>query len=185
MQYAQPAKLADGRYFLKVTKEDGGRVMHQVNGLKLTIGDGGEVNLVVPGDMTLFSEIDEHILTQAKESKVNWFGKEISDDTVVAAYQKSVNPENELSASLATIKGQVVTTVYDTQKNQVEIGSLSGTVTVDTWLELTGLVFTKRAFEPVWKVIQVRIKGTPKARFPREYLFKDDPADEDEDDVDL
>lgn len=185
MQYAQPTKLADGRYFLKVTNDDGGRVMHQVNGLKLTIGEGGEVNMVVPGDMTLFSEIDEHILSQAKESKVNWFGKEISDDTVTAAYQKSINPENELSASLATIKGQVVTTVYDTQKNQVDISSLSGTVTVDTWLELTGLMFTKRAFEPVWKVIQVRIKGAPKARFPREYLFKDDPADEDEDDVDL
>ena len=126
--------------------------------------------------MTLFSELDEQIVSQAKESKVAWFGKEVSDETVVSAYQKSVNPDGVLEATLATIKGLVVTTAYDSQKNQVELDVIGQGTQVDVWVVLTGLVFSKRSFEPVWKVIQVRVKGPPK--FPREYMFQDEPSDD-------
>jgi predicted secreted protein len=182
MLYGIPAKLPDGRYFLKVTQDGGDRCVHQVNNVKLAT-EGNQVTITVPGDVTLFSDIDEQIITQAKESKVLWFGKEIADETVMAAYQKSVNPESELSASLVTIKGEVVTVFYDTQKNRVDVLQ-SGAV--DVLLELSGLVFTKRAFEPVWKVVQGRVKAPQKPKFPREYLFKDDPAaEEEEPEVDL
>jgi hypothetical protein len=61
-----------------------------------------------------------------------------------------------------------------------------GAEPVDAWFELIGLVFTKRTFEPVWKVIQVRIRTAPKSKFPREYLFRDDDPEEEEDqEVDL
>jgi hypothetical protein len=181
MLFGKPAKLQDGRYFLKVTQDDGTRVLHQVNGVTFVSFEGTQANIKT--DSTLFSEIDELILSQAKGSKVEWFGKEISDETVSSAYQKSVNPESELSATFCTVKGEVVTMFYDTQKN-----TLSGVdpgVPVDVLLELSGLVFTKRAFEPVWKVVQVRVKATPKPKFPREYLFKDDPVEEEEPDIDL
>lgn len=178
MLFGVPSKLQDGRYFLKITADDGTRVIHQVNGVTLTDG----TTLKIPNP-TLFSEIDETILTQAKTSKVEWFGKEISDETVTAAYQKSVNPEGELSASLVTIKGQVVTTAYDAQKNPVELSSIQATTPVDVFVELVGLVFTKRAFEPVWKLVQVRVKGPPKTRFPREYMFADEEPEEE--DMDL
>ena len=182
MLYGVPSKLPDGRYFLKVTQDRGDRCVHQVNNVKLAT-DGNQVTITVPSDTTLFSDIDEQIITQAKESKVLWFGKEIADETVVAAYQKSVNPEHELSASLVTIKGEVVTVFYDTQKKRVDLVQ-SGSV--DVLLELSGLVFTKRAFEPVWKVVQGRVKAPQKPKFPREYLFKDDPAaEEEEPEVDL
>jgi predicted secreted protein len=182
MLYGIPAKLPDGRYFLKVTQDGGDRCVHQVNNVKLAT-EGNQVTITVPSDVTLFSDIDEQIITQAKESKVLWFGKEIADETVMAAYQKSVNPEHELSASLVTIKGEVVTVFYDTQKNRVDVLQ-SGAV--DVLLELSGLVFTKRAFEPVWKVVQGRVKAPQKPKFPREYLFKDDPAaEEEEPEVDL
>lgn len=182
MLYGVPTKLPDGRYFLKVTRDDGDRCVHQVNNVKLSVTEGNQVTITVPSDLTLFSDIDEQIVTQAKESKVLWFGKEIADETVTAAYQKSLNPEHELSASLVTIKGEVVTVFYDTQKTRVDLVQ-SGSV--DVLLELSGLVFTKRAFEPVWKVVQGRVKAPQKPKFPREYLFKDDPAEEEESDVDL
>lgn len=178
MLFGAPTKLQDGRYFLKITSDNGSRVIHQVNGVTMS----GQVTLNVPGHKDFFSGIDEEILTQAKASKVEWFGKEISDETVTSAYQKSVNPEGELSASFATIKGQIVTTAYDTQKNSIDVSTIDATTTVDVFLELVGLVFTKRAFEPVWKLIQVRVKGQPKSRFPREYMFADD---EEEEDLDL
>ena len=181
MLYGVPTKLPDGRYFLKVTQDSGDRCVHQVNNVRLA-ADGNQVTITIPSDVTLFSDIDEQIVTQAKESKVLWFGKEIADETVMVAYQKSVNPEHELSASLVTIKGEVVTAFYDTQKNRVD-SVPSGSV--DVLLELSGLVFTKRAFEPVWKVVQGRVKAPQKPKFPREYLFKDDPAEEEEPEVDL
>lgn len=176
-----PSKLQDGRYFLKVSGE---KALYQLNNVHLAVTNDNQVT-VTGADQTIFEHIDEQIITQAKESKVAWFGKEISDETVVGAYQKSLNLESELCASLTTIKGEIVTTAYDTQKKQVPLGDI-GTGSVDAWFELIGLVFTKRTFEPVWKVIQVRIRSAPKSKFPREYLFRDDdPAEEEDQEVDL
>lgn len=178
MLFGTPSKLQDGRYFLKITNDGGARSIYQVNGV--TLSDGPTLKISNP---TLFSEIDETILAQAKASKTEWFGKEISDETVVAAYQKSLNPEGELSASLVTIKGQVVTTAYDAQKNLIELSSIDSKTSIDIFVELVGLVFTKRAFEPMWKLVQVRVKSQPKSRFPREYMFTDE--EEPEEDMDL
>lgn len=176
-----PSKLQDGRYFLKVSGE---KALYQLNNVRLTVADDNQAT-VTGADPALFDQIDDQIITQAKESKVAWFGKEISDETVVGAYQKSLNLESELCASLTTIKGKIVTTVYDTQKQLVSLSDI-GTGSVDAWFELIGLVFTKRTFEPVWKVIQVRIRSAPKSKFPREYLFRDDDPEEEEDqEVDL
>lgn len=183
MRFGTPTKLPDGRYFLKIAQDDGTRCMHQVNDVKFTMTDDNQVSLNIPGDKTLFSDIDEQIVSQAKESKVSWFGKEISDDTVTSAYRKSIDLESDLSASLATIKGEVVTTVYDAQKKLIDVSTIKDVV-VDALVELTGLVFTKRSFESVWKIIQMRVRNVPKPKFPREYLFKDDP-EEDEPEVDL
>ena len=100
MEYATPQKLPDGRYFLKIT---GAR--HQVNGLILQDSLASKsVNFKT--DSNLFSVIDEQILTQAKLSKQEWFGKELSDETIQNAWQESVT-DGVLGASLATVKGQV------------------------------------------------------------------------------
>lgn len=171
MLFDKPNRLADGRYFIKVTNDVGGRVFQQVNGAKLN-----DANVIV-SNRNVFDEIDQDIVTQAKESKVAWFGKEISDETVAAAYQKSVNPEGELSASFATIKGNVITVFFDADKNVIDMPE-SFPTPVDVLVELVGLVFTKRAFEPVWKVIQVRLKNS-KPKFSREYMFTDDSPEED------
>lgn len=177
MLFGTPAKLPDGRYFLKLSQDDKSRILHQLN--NVTYGDV----VVVPKESALlFSEIDEHIIAQAKASKVEWFGKEISDETVVSAYQKSLNPELELSASLAKVKGKVVTAFYDTQKTPIE--TIESGTKVDLLVELIGIVFMKRTFEPVWNVLQVRVRAEPKPKIPREYMFKDDPVEEEEE-VDL
>jgi hypothetical protein len=176
MKYAQPVKLPDGRYFLKISNDSGEKFFHQVNSVVFSAGEQNQVNLKIPENVSLFSDVDEQIVSQAKESKVSWFGKEVSDETVVSAYQKSINPDGILEASFATIRGDIVTTAYDSQKNQIDIKSLGENIQVDLWLELTGLVFSKRSFEPIWKVIQVRTKGSPK--FPREYMFSDESPDD-------
>lgn len=174
MEYAKPQKLPDGRYFLKVT---GAR--HQVNGLTLQDAFTSKaVNFTVP-DTTLFSQIDEEILTQAKASKVEWFGKELSDETITNAYQESVT-DGVLGASLATLKGDIVTVAFDTQKNSIELQDVKTGSTVDVLLELSGLWFLKKSFGPIWRVIQVRVRGAAARVPPKEYLFTDDPEPEED-----
>jgi hypothetical protein len=182
MLFGTPAKLPDGRYFLKLSQDDKSRVTLQLNNVTYSTNEN-TVTIAAPSSaLTLFSDIDEQIVAQAKASKVEWFGKEVSDDTVTSAYQKSLNPESELSASFARVKGKVVTMFYDTQKTPVE--TIEPGTKVDVLIEIVGLIFLKRTFEPVWNVLQVRVRAEPKPKIPREYLFKDDPVDEEEE-VDL
>lgn len=181
MLFGTPAKLPDGRYFLKMSECP----VQQINNVPFQHTQTSVTLKISDAYVDIFSEIDEAILAQAKESKVSWFGKEISDDTVLSAYQKSLNPENELSASFITSKGNVLTSCYDSQKNTLQFEDIVDGTPVDVLLELSGLVFTKRVFEPVWKVVQVRVKKSPVKKFPREYLFMDDPDDGGEEEIDL
>ena len=176
MEYGKPQKLpADGRYFLKVT---GAR--HQLNGLTLQDSlTAKAVNFVVP-DASIFTKIDEEILTQAKASKMEWFGKELSDETITNAFQESVT-DGVLGASLVTVKGEVVTTAFDTQKNPVELQDVKPESKVDVLFELSGLWFLKKSFGPIWRVIQVRVRsGSQRAPAPKEYLFTDAPESDDD-----
>lgn len=179
MEYGTPVKIPDGRYFLKVTKK-GDRVFHQVNNIhidKLT-KENRQVTLKVPSK-TLFESIDNELTSQAEVSKLEWFGKDVSADTIRSAYQASLSADGELTASLATIKGQVVTTFFDAQKNPIE--EISGAC--DFLFELAGLWFLKRSFGPIWRVVQVRQRPEPKAKkYPVEFQFTDEPEAEEDDD---
>jgi hypothetical protein len=176
MEYGTPQKLPDGRYFLKIS---GAR--HQVNGLILQDSLASKaVNFKT--DSNIFSTIDEQILTQAKQSKQEWFGKDLSDETIQNAYQESVT-DGVLGASLTTVKGQVVTVAYDTRKNPVELQDIQPETACDCVLELSGLWFLKKSFGPIWRVVQVRVRAPPKApEFPKEYLFSDEPEEPEGDD---
>jgi len=176
MEYGTPQKLPDGRYFLKIS---GAR--HQVNGLVLQDSFATKsVNFKTDSD--IFTSIDEQILTQAKQSKQEWFGKELSDETIQNAFQESVT-DGVLGASLATIKGQVATVAFDTRKNAVELQDIQTGTVCDCVLELSGLWFLKKSFGPIWRVIQVRVRAAPKVpEIPKDYLFSDDPEEPDGDD---
>lgn len=168
MEYGKPQKLPDGRYFLKISG-----VRHQVNGLVVQGGISGR-STTFKTDSKLFSETDEQIISQAKTSKQEWFGKELSDDWIQSAYQESVT-DGVLDASLAVQRGEITCQAFDTQKNQIQLQDIQDGATCDSILELAGLCFLKKSFSPVWRVLQIRVR-TPKPKAP-EYLFSDDPED--------
>jgi len=176
MEYGKPQKLPDGRYFLRISGKT-----QQVNSLVLQ--DSLETKTVkfnVPeGTLDIFKTIDEELLAQAKASKVEWFGKELSDDTILNAFQESVT-DGVLDASLATVKGQVTTTAFDTQKNPVELQAVKSESKCDVVLELAGLWFLKKSFGPIWRVLQVRVRGGASPPPPKEYMFTDEPEDEED-----
>mgnify|MGYP003331205172 CR=1 FL=1 len=105
MDYGKPQKLPDGRYFLKISGQ-----RQQLNGVTLLDDLATKsLNISITGDHSaIFSKIDEEILGQAKTSKVEWFGKELSDETITNAFQESVT-DGVLGASLAVVRGQVAT----------------------------------------------------------------------------
>ena len=175
MEYGKPQKLPDGRYFLKITG-----ATHQVNGLVLQDSfTNKSVNFKVPSDFTLFSTVDQELLTQAKASKLEWFGKDLSDETINNAYQESVT-DGILSVNLATVKGEIVTTVFDTAKNPVERQDVKPDTKCDVLLELSGMWFLKKSFGPIWRVVQIRVRGVTKPTIPKEYMFTDEPEEEDD-----
>jgi hypothetical protein len=175
MEYGKPQKLPDGRYFLKISGQ-----RHQVNGIIAQDGLASKsINFKIE-DQSVFDTIDAELLAKAKESKVEWFGKELSDETITNAFQESVT-DGVLGASLATIKGEVVTTAFDTQKNPVELQDVKPESKVDVLFELSGLWFLKKSFGPIWRVIQVRVRsGAQRAPAPKEYLFTDAPESDDD-----
>ena len=174
MEYGKPQKLPDGRYFLKITG-----VSRQVNDLVLQDPlENKTVNFKVSEGTDLFSKIDQDILSQAKASKVEWFGKELSDETIMNAFQESVT-DGIIGANLASTKGQIVTTVYDTSKNVVERQDVKADTKCDVLIELSGLWFFKKSFGPIWRVMQIRVRGGAATPIPKEYMFTDDPEDDD------
>jgi len=175
MEYGKPQKLPDGRYFLKI---NGSR--HQVNGLTLQDPLTSKTVNFKMDDSNLFETIDGDLLAQAKTSRVEWFGKELSDDTIANAFQESVT-DGILSASLATVKGEVVTSAFDTHKNSIDLQEVTAGSKCDVLFELSGLWFLKKSFGPIWRVVQVRVRGgSQKTSFPKEYLFTDDPEEDDD-----
>ena len=185
MEYGTPVKIPDGRYFLKVSAKGDARVFHQVNNVQVDgtmTKETRQVNLRIPSK-TLFENIDNELLSQAEVSKLEWFGKDVSAETIRSAYQASLSVDGELSAALASFKGQVVTTFFDAQKNPIK--EISGAC--DFLFELAGLWFLKRSFGPIWRVVQVRQRAAPKPKtkgYPVEFQFADEPEPEAEEDDD-
>lgn len=179
MEYAKPQKLPDGRYFLKIS---GQRL--QVNSVVAQDGLASKsINFKI-ADQAVFDAIDIELLAKAKESKVEWFGKELSDETITNAFQESVT-DGVLGASLASVKGQVVTMAFDNQKNAVALEDVAAGSQCDVVFELAGLWFLKKSFGPIWRVIQVRVRAGSRAQnFPKEYLFSDEPEAEEDDPAD-
>ena len=175
MEYGKPQKLPDGRYFLKIAG-----AVHQVNSLVLQDSlDNKNVNFKVPDNIDLFSKIDQDLLAQAKTSKVEWFGKELSDETITNAFQESVT-DGILSANLVSVKGQIVTTVFDSSKTALERQDVKADTKCDVLLELAGLWFLKKSFGPVWRVVQIRVRaGAQRTPPPTDYMFTDEPEDDD------
>lgn len=178
MEFGTPQKLPDGRYFLKI---QGCR--KQLN--KVTIV--GEptpksVNLKLTEEQVqYFSGIDSEIIAQANKSKQEWFGKDLSDETIQQAYQESVT-DGVLSSSFVTVKGAVQTAVYDDKKELKETSDIKDGSCCDVIVELSGLWFLKKSFGPIWRIVQVRLRTDSKLPVPKEYMFTDDPEPEEVDD---
>lgn len=185
MQYSAVKRLEDGRRYLKVSTEEGTRVMVQLNGVTVVpkFSDTDDITLEVPTVQGIV-DIDSANLTAAKENCQEWFGREVPEKTLEAAYTSSLK-DTTMNVSKATVNGRVVTRVYGPDKSLMDSDDLTEMQKCNVILEYSGLWFAKKTFGPIWRLAQIRVKGQPKPVYPEEYMFQEDESeDENEKDND-
>lgn len=185
MKYEEkPRQIPDGRYYIKITEEDDKRVFVQLNNSRLVNTDDEAVTLTLTEDgQARIQEYDSQNISTAKTHCASWFGKELAEKTLEAAYSKSLSDSN-MNVSKIVVKGDVLTKVYDHTKTACELGDEQ---MCDVILELSGLWFMKKSYGPVWRLVQVRLKAPPKkkAYVHDDYMFQDEEAEADSSDDDF
>ena len=173
--YGTPKKLADGRYYVKVSKADESRVMIQLNKVKvLTQFDESEDVTIELNQAALdkISGTDSNNIAAAKLHCQSWFGKALADQTLETAYTKS---NQDVSMNVTKARGLKI---FAHDKAAIEASSVQSGVSCDVILEFAGIWFLKKTFGPVWRLAQVRLLAPPKKSYPDEYLFQDEETPE-------
>lgn len=182
MLYNTPKKIPDGRYYLKVSTDEGARVMLQLNNTTLDTKFSDEENVTLSlseEGQARVEAVNEANLVQAGENSQEWFGKTVTDKTLQAAYTTNLTG-NVMNVGKATVNKTVVTKCYDHKKMTVDLDQLDANITCDVMVELSGLWFAKKTFGPIWRIAQIRLKAPPKKKYPDEYLFADEENNENE-----
>jgi hypothetical protein len=180
--FGTPKQLSDGRFFAKVANSDESRVMIQLNKVKLLtkFDESDDVTIELSESaLAKIVGIDEQNVAASKVNSQAWFGKVLADQTLEAAYSKSVSG---LTMNIGKAK---VTKVFDHTKTAIDSSSIDSNTVGDVILEFCGIWFLKKTFGSIWRIAQVRLLAPPKKSYPDEYLFQDDetpPEPEEADD---
>ena len=140
--YSAPEKLQDGRYFVRVDPA------FYVQLQSVTVGEFGQSDTIVHGDMTKIAAVDSQLIDDAVEHSKEWFSKEISKDTISKYYQSSIE---DSSVQVTAVKPVFFAPNKEVTKTPPAPGAICTVL-----LQLEGLWFLKRSFGPVWKLVQVR-----------------------------
>ena len=123
MNFSDPKKIPDGRYFVKVTSDtSSGRVLKQLNNVVLNtpFAEGETVTITLPSAaVDQIKGVDLEILKAAEENSTSWFQKELKSQTLDAAFTKSLS---DTSMNLSKMKNQGSVTVPN-----IRFGSFSVT----------------------------------------------------------
>jgi hypothetical protein len=187
MDYGTPKQLADGRYYLKTAK-DGQRVFVQLKDVRIMTKFTNEENVTLSIPEAVQSkilDIDSQNIDTAKANSQEWFGREVPEKTIEAAYTKSLS-DGVMNVGKVTVNKNVMTKVYNSDRTPCDPELLEENTDCNVILEFSGLVFMKKTFSPIWRVAQVMLKKAPKPKYPEECMFEDDEdepeADSDNDD---
>lgn len=180
MIYDKPNKGEDGLYFVKALGDNKKRHYLQLNRVKnLSLsGDSNEIsmNLVSEKNFQKIADLDELNIKSAVENATSWFGKELGEDVVRAAYTSSL-VSNEF-----TCEKIPQTRVFNANQELVNFDNIKPTSVCTTIVEFAGLWFAKKAFGPVWNLVQVKVFDDPVIEdlYPEEYAIADEEEEADQ-----
>jgi hypothetical protein len=127
--FSAPKKTSDGRYYVKATEKK----LIQLNGVTLSSSIQGDSAVTFQLDPVSFgkvSEMDDVIITSAKENSELWFQRKVADKTIEAAY---VRPADTMNVS--SVPGSKV---YR-NKEAVDPASVTEGSVCDIVLEFSGV----------------------------------------------
>lgn len=169
--YGDVKKLQDGRYFAKVTHEDGKRHARQLNNVVLKSKfDYDNIILDVSSCMSTLEEYKNKIIESAVENSEKWFQKVLSAKTIEAAFDNPVSQDGEMNVT----KVRQNVPVFDHTKSSVDPSEVPEDTNCNVILEFSGLVFNKKSFTAMWRIAQVKLRAPPKPVSYSEYMFDDE-----------
>lgn len=166
MLFNTPIKGEDGFYFVKTLSDENRKVLVQLDSVKM-MDVSGEITMEVPNTDKL-TAIDNENLKAAQENCSEWFGKQLSENVIKSAYTSGLKDDQ------ITVERLDVTKVFNTQRESIDFDNIQPNKICDVILEFAGLWFAKKAFGPVWNLVQVKVHDDPILdTYPEEYAFID------------
>ena len=172
--FTVPKQGADGRYIARVSEPK----FVQVNNVNIegSFSDGDSVTIEF-SDPSKIHDVDQIVMTAAKENSETWFGKKIPDKTLEAGYTGSLK-SNKMIAEKAVSKGEYAIRAFNSDRTTLGLEDVPENAPCDIILEFAGVMFFKKSYSPVWKIVQVKLRPLPKQnrnKYTDECMFEDDP----------
>lgn len=170
MEFGEPVKLSDGRYFVKASTGGSPVYVSLKNTVIFDPNSTEEISLKISDqDVDTVGQWDQKCIDNAFENSVKWFHKEISSDVIRSYFQSSLDGQVLDVMPSVNAKGKVNTAYFDPAKNQIQ--SIDENTNASVLLQLDGLWFLRKTFGPLWRLVQVRVKKTTE---PVQCMLDDD-----------
>ena len=174
MLFKAPTKGDDGIYYARATDDSKKKVFVQLNKVKVHDSTAAVVTFDTnAASRKKLQKIETENLQQALEHSVEWFGREMSEEALSAAYY------NDLTQ--LTAERIAPTKIFNADAEVVDFDALVKGKKCNVILEFVGLYFAKSSFGPVWNLVQVKLHADPQPEYPEEFAFG--ASDDDDDDA--
>ena len=175
MIYDKITKGDDGLRHVRAFSDERKRNFLQLEDVKIV--DISHDFVFEPSCTKPFDDLQETNVTNAVVNSEEWFGRNLSEQTLRRAYSR----ESAISAErLETTK------VFNSKKEIVDYDTLKEDMNCSVVIEFSGLWFAKKAFGPTYNIVQVRLHPEPDPEpepekdennfdesYPEDYMFED------------
>ena len=159
MEFETPVRLADGRYFARVTGQETVCIPNVTFGERLA-----ETEIRLKDASKILAYTDRLVEAAVQNSKA-WFNKEIAPEVIASYYQSGYDAQT----GALEVEGADRTVCFSAAKDIIESIDQGAQCTV--LLQFEGLWFLRKTFGPVWKLVQARVKPVPE---PVKCLIQDE-----------
>lgn len=172
MNFSTPTKLPDGRYFAKCNEKK----LVQLNSvyMETSFAEGDTVTFTLDSShQDKMKPFDLNVLELAKSNSTEWFGREVQEKSLQAAFTSSFK-----DGTMNILKSKNTTAWRKNADEKIDPNEIKAGSKCDIVLEMSGIWFMKKTFGIVWRVIQIRLPAPPKPPTNSVYLFEDDPEED-------
>ena len=126
--------------------------------------------------------LDQHLQDSAVQNSEKWFGKKKSRGVIEELYKPMMQESKKgdyaptMKLKLPFFDDKHTATVYDNNKNEVTVDSITKGCQITLIAQLSSMWFVGKQFGVTWQVMQAKV--FPNSALPK-YAFADDEDDED------